>query len=136
MEPQSPQNNPTPVNQAPIIPESQMKMPDEAAGGPPPPDTNRHGFNPWLIGLLVILLVMLAVAVIWGEEIVGMLIPEESAEFTPPPETAEQSDTKDLNDLESEIEDTDWSELEADMAAMEAEINAEVGATSTADTAN
>jgi hypothetical protein len=136
MEPQSPQNNTTPITQAPIIPESQMKFPDESAGGPPPPDTNRHGFNPWLIGLLVILLILLAVAVIWGEEIVGMILPEETAEFTLPPDTAEQSDADDLNALEAEIDDTDWSELDAEMDAIEAEINAEMEATSTAGTAN
>ena len=114
-----------------------MKLPEEpVAGSQAVPDPGRHWFHPLMIVLLVILLAALAAVVIWGEEIVNMILPSEETELTPLPEATGPSDADELNSLEAEMDDTNWSEFESDMNAIEASIEAGLESTTTATTTN
>lgn len=126
------QNNNTP-NEAPLIPESEMKLPEESLNGTPQkPVPKSHLFNPLLIALLVVLLVILAAVIIWGEELIGMVWPQEAVELQPlSEEDMTNNETNELEQWESEIDEIDLSGIDEDMAAIEAKIETEATATST-----
>ncbi len=127
------QNNNIP-NEAPLIPESEMKLPEESVNGvPQKPVPKSHLFNPLLIALLVVLLVILAAVIIWGEELIGMVWPQEAVELQPlSEEEASNNEVNELEQWESEINEIDLSTVEAEMTSIEAGIEAETTASSTA----
>ncbi len=125
-------NNNTP-NEAPLIPESEMKLPEESVNGvPQKPVPKNHLFNPLLITLLIVLLVILAAVIIWGEELIGMVWPQETVELQPLSEgEASNNEVSELEQWESEIDNMDLSEIDAEMTSIEARIEAEITASST-----
>ena len=127
------QNNNNPENnQVPNIPESEMKMPEEQFGQNAPVAESKHVFNPLLFGLLIILLVILALVVIWGEQLVELVWPTEIDNSTPTPieEPAPQNDSaaNELQSIEAELNEVDFTDIENDLDAIEAEIEAEASA--------
>ncbi len=71
----------------------------------------------------------MAVVVIWGEELVGMFLPETTVELEPLPEATEmQDDTAEteLNEMERELNQIDLSGMEEELDAIEAEMDAEL----------
>jgi len=125
------QNNNTP-NEAPLIPESEMKLPEESLNGAPQkPVPKTHLFNPLLIVLLVVLLAILAAVIIWGEELIGMVWPQETVELQPLPEgEANNNEVREVEQWESEMDTMDLNEIDSEMSSIEAEIEAEATATS------
>ncbi len=130
-----PNNNPTTPEtapQAPLIPESEMKMPEDEYGNKPAPEvSSKHPVNPLFIVALILLLTVLAVVVIWGEELVGMFLPETTVELEPLPEATEmQGDTTEteLSEMEREISEIDLSGIEEELDAIETEMDAELEA--------
>ena len=65
-----------------------------------------------------------------------MILPSEETELAPLQEATGPSDTDELNSLEAEMDDTNWSEFESDMNAIEASIEAGLQSTTTATTTN
>ncbi len=132
--PQTPPVAQNPAPQAPFIPESEMKLPEESVVGTAvAPESSRHLFNPLLIALLVLLLAALAVVIIWGEDLIELVLP--SAPIDQGPTMEEQARNAELDALtktENDLEAIDLSQPEAQMNAIEAEIIAEVNATGTA----
>ena len=120
------QNNNQPAPQAPEISESEMKMPEDQFGdkqvSEPAPS---HSVNPLFIVALILLLTILAVVVIWGEELVGMFMPETTVELEPLPEGVENNETE-LSEMENEINQIDLSTMEAELDMIEAEMDAEL----------
>lgn len=133
-------NQPAPVPptapQPPVIPESEMKLPEEGIGGAsvPAAPSSKHLVNPLLIALFVLLLAILAVVIIWGEALVGLILPADGTELTPIDTATTTSDAAELEAAEQELKSVNFDELEAEMNAIEAEIEAELNATSTATT--
>lgn len=128
------QNNNTP-NEAPLIPESEMKLPEESVNGvPQKPLPKNQLFNPLLIALLVVLLAVLAAVIIWGEELIGMIWPQEAVELQPlSEEEMSNNDTAEIEQWESEIDEMDFSAMDEEMTSIEAEIEAEATASTTAE---
>lgn len=130
MEQNNNQPTPQPAPQAPEISESEMKMPEDQFGdkqvSEPAPG---NAVNPLFIVALILLLTILAVVVIWGEELVGMFIPDTTVELAPLPE-AEKPETAEteLNEMENQLNEIDLSTMEAELDMMEAEMNAELEA--------
>lgn len=126
------QNNNVP-NEAPLIPESEMKLPEESVNGAPQkPLPKNQLFNPLLIILLVVLLAILAAVIFWGEELVGMVWPQEAAELQPlNDEVGLENEANELEQWESEMDSIDLSEIDAEMSSIEAEIEAGATASST-----
>lgn len=123
--------------QAPVIPESELKLPEESLNGAvQSPVTSARIVNPLLIVLLVVLLAVLAVVVIWGEQIIDIVMPatvsDTTMEMMPP--TEEQATTSvetnaemEVVEMEAELNDSELEEFDAEMEAIEAEIEAELG---------
>jgi hypothetical protein len=132
MEQNNNQPTPQPAPQAPEISESEMKMPEDQFGdkqvSEPAPS---HSVNPLFIVALILLLTILAVVVIWGEELVGMFMPDTTVELEPLPEGVENNET-DLTEMENELNEIDLSTMEAELDMMEAEMDAELEAESEA----
>ena len=125
-------NNPN--NQVPSIPESEMKLPDEQYQETnPEPVAKKSAWTAVLLVLVVVLLAAMTAVIVWGEELVNMILPPEAVETpmppsdTPPPETEAAT----IEDIEAEIEDIDFTAMEAELNDIEAEIEAESSATAT-----
>ena len=129
-------NNNQPTPQAPDIPESEMKMPDDQFGNQPTPEpTPKHAVNPLFIVALILLLTILAVVVIWGEELVGMFLPETTVELEPLPEATESDTTEaELNEMERDLNEMDLSDMEEELETIEAEMEAELEAEAESET--
>lgn len=127
-----PNNNQTPAPQAPEIPESEMKMPEDQFGDRPVAEpAPKHAVNPLFIVALILLLTILAVVIIWGEELVEMFLPETTVELEPLPEATEMEDENteaELNEMERELNEMDLSDMEEDLNMIEAEMDAELEA--------
>lgn len=125
MEPNNNQSTP----QAPEIPESEMKLPEDQFGNQPMPEpAPSHSVNPLFIVALILLLTVLAVVIIWGEELVGMFLPESTVQLEPLPEPKQSEVTEaDLEDIGREIDQTDVSSTtEEETSSIEAQMNAEL----------
>lgn len=135
MEPNQNNNNNTPP-EAPLIPESEMKLPEESTNGVTSQATTKSRlFNPLLIALFVVLLAILAVVIIWGEQLIGMVLPEEEVELQPLPEEEQMSnDAAEIEQWESELDEIDLSTLDEELNAIESEIEAEMEAEAEATT--
>ncbi len=136
--------NPTPVNNTakpaanpvPVIPESEMKLPAENFNDATPAPSPKSSLGTViLLVLLVVLLGVLTVVVIWGEEIIDMFLPIEQAETAMPTDTTdsntETSPEADINAIETELESIDFTEMESELDAIEAEIEAETASETT-----
>ena len=121
-----PNINQTPAPKAPVIPESEMKMPEDqfsdTTGTEPAPS---HSINPLLIVALILMLTVLAVVVIWGEELVGMLLPEATVELESMPGDDGNTEAE-LNEMENELNQMDFSDMEENLDGIEAEMDAEL----------
>ena len=122
-------------NQVPSIPESEMKLPEEQFGEAAPAAEPKTS-SAWTIALfllLVVLLAALAVVVIWGEELIDMVLPAETVEITPMPETPnnDAAAAAPIENIEAELNEIDFTEMESELDAIEAEIEAGATATST-----
>lgn len=128
-------NNPNPNKEAPLIPESEMKLPEEQVGGiAPPPAPSSHLFNPILFGLLIVLLVILGVVIIWGEQLLNMVLPPENYEMPIEPVTTEQpeeSSATELQATEAELNQMNFEDMDAELDAIEASMDAELEAGAT-----
>lgn len=127
-------NNNTLQNQVPVIPESEMKLPEEQYQDATPTPAKEKSIGTVLLILLVVLLMAATAAVIfYGEELVNMILPAEEVETpmppmdTPPPENEEAN----IENMEAEIENMDFSDMESELNEIEAEIEAEATATTT-----
>lgn len=128
-------NQKQPANTPPVIPESELKLPDEGVDGVAPVPPPKHSINPLLVALLVLLLAILAAVIIWGEELIGLVFPGETVEL--PPLSEEQvgrDNLSEMTELEAEIEqnEAELDSLEQEMNQLETEINVELEAEATA----
>lgn len=125
-----PNNNQPVAPQAPEIPESEMKMPEDQFGNRPAAEpAPKHIVNPLFIVALILLLTVLAVVVIWGEELVGMFLPETTVELEPLREGTEMendSTETELNEMERELNEMNLSNMEENLNMIEAEMDAEL----------
>ncbi|MEX0913257.1 MAG: hypothetical protein WDZ56_01865 [Candidatus Paceibacterota bacterium] len=123
-------NQPTPQStpQAPEIPESEMKLPEEQFGNQPLAEkAPKHYVNPLLIVGVILLLTALAIVVIWGEELIGMFLPDSTVQLEPLPEAEEVNATEtELEEMERELEEMDMSSFEEELDTIEAEMEAEL----------
>lgn len=129
--------NPTQNTPPPVIPESELKLPEEGVNGVTPAPAPKHAINPLLIALLVLLLALLAAVIIWGEELIGLVLPEDTVELPPLPEEQAQPDqAAELMELEAEIgqSEAELNALEQELDQMEAEIEASAAAEASATT--
>lgn len=127
-------NNPTPANQVPLIPESEMKLPEEQfKEGNPAPVAKKSLGTIILLVLVALLLGVMAAVIFWGEEILNLVLPPEPVEVTTPMEepAPEATEEQSIDDMESEIENMDFTEMENELNEIEAEIEAEATATTT-----
>lgn len=125
-------DNNTPNTQVPSIPESEMKLPEEQYQETNPTPAPKKSLGTILLVLLVVILLGIMTAVIvWGEELVNMILPSEAVETpmppveNPPPETEEAN----IETIEAELEDMDFTEMESELNDIEAEIEAEATTT-------
>lgn len=74
------ENEQTAPNEVPLIPESEMKLPEERFGGEPP-ETPRNPFLLiMLVSLMIVLLGAVAVVVIWGQQLINLVMPPPAME--------------------------------------------------------
>ena len=128
------QNQPS-TTPPPVIPESELKLPEEGVNGVTPAPAPKYAINPLLIGLLVLLLAVLAAVIIWGEQLIGLVLPEDTVELPPlPEEQARQDSADELSELEAEIDqsESELNALEQELNQMEAEIEASAAAEASA----
>lgn len=132
----APINN-APVNPVPVIPESELKLPQENFGDTAPAPEEKSGiWTVLLLVLLVLLLGVLTVVVIWGEEIIDMVMPAAELggadmEDTTPAPTPEPTPEEDMAAMETELENIDFAAMDAELNAIEAELDAEASNTAT-----
>lgn len=121
--------------QPPVIPESELKLPEEGLNGAAPAPEAKFAINPLLIVLLVMLLAVLGAVIIWGEEIIEMVLPAEESEIPMPAEeeTVAEDTAAEITELEAEIDqnEAELNALEQELNQMEAEIEAEMDAEAT-----
>lgn len=122
------QNSQQIIPKAPEIPESEMKMPEDQFGNQPAPEsTSKYVINPLFVVALILLLTILAIVIIWGEELVAMFLPETTVELEPLPEAGSfEAVETELNDTENQLNEIDISATEANLNAIEAEMEAEL----------
>lgn len=114
------------------IDDAELKMPEEQFGHVREKTSATSALVPVLIGFLIILLVLLGALVVWGEEIMGMLGPDIS---TPAPVVETSSETEATTteeaattpaetpaDLEAELEETTLADFDAELEAIDAEL--------------
>jgi flagellar basal body-associated protein FliL len=125
-------DNNNPNNQIPSIPESEMKLPEEQYQ-----ETNMEPAakkSPWTVVLLVLIVLLLgamAAVIVWGEELVNLILPPEQIEMPAPIEERVVTEEENVEDIETELEDMDFTDMEAELNEIEAEIEAEASATTT-----
>lgn len=122
----------------PNIPESEMKLPEEQFGTTTEPKKESGSFiNPLLIVLLVILLGMLGTVIVWGNDLLDLLLPTETndgevmIEDSSPEEDTNNLEDETLSAEEIEAMEEDAAKMDAEMQAMDqdlAEIEAEMDA--------
>lgn len=137
------QNTNQPNEQQPQQPiaEDEMKMPEEQFGARSDAPQSSSPLVPILVALLIVLLVALGALVVWGDEIMGVLMPAEPAPAEEAATSTDASATDDASsdtagtygDIEAELEATDLSELDAELEAIEAELESDATATSSAE---
>lgn len=121
-------------NQPPQIPESEMKLPEEQFGdSAPAPEAGARTFSVVLVVLLVVLLAVLAAVIVWGEEILDLILPDTTMELPPlpEPEAGDATTEAEIEEIEAELEEAELEEFDAELAAIEAELEAELSATTT-----
>ena len=130
-------NAPQPTEpQTPVTADAELKMPEEEFGGPRPPSDAHSILIPLLAGLLIALLAALAVLFIFREtlmELIGMdsNATDELTEAEPMEPAPAAKDTEELDQLQSELEAANFSDIEADLSQIDAELTG--GATTTAE---
>lgn len=131
-------NQETTTSQAPQIPESEFKLPEEQMGeSSAGKEKSPYAVNPIFVALLLILLAILAVLLIWGEQLIGMLIPTTAVTLPPLPEEVTpaenesvspygKSDDEEITSIEAglDAEAENLGTLDAEMEEIEAEFNA------------
>ncbi len=129
--------NNKPVNEVPSIPESELKLPEEqyreTVVAPVEP---KNGKTIILLVLVVILLAAMGAAIFFGEELVNLFLSPEVVEMPAPmPETPPtETEPVGIESIETELEDMNFEEMETELEAIEAEIETETSATTTATT--
>ena len=126
--------NPSSNNSAPVpeIAESELKMPEDKFSGVPEPTVKTRGpISPLLISLLVVSLALLGVVVVWGEEILDMIMPPTPGDTVYQDdmmleEEVEPTPEEDIAALEEELDDESFDDIDADLAEIEAQMDAEM----------
>lgn len=126
------QNNNQLTPQAPEISESEMKMPEDQFGDKPVSEpAPSHSVNPLFIVALILLLTILAVVVIWGEEIVGMFLPETTVKLEPLPAAVESDKTQTgFDEMEKQLNEVDLSNMDEQLNTIEVQMDGELKAES------
>lgn len=126
-------------NQVPSISESELKLPDEQFGEQSPVPAPKSHFNPLLFGLLIALLVIMSLVVIWGEQLINLVLPPENTEPATiteteevPPETA--GTQQDLSDIESELNEMDFSTIDNELDAIGTQLETEASSSASIET--
>lgn len=102
-----------------------MKLPEEQFGQPQRSAAPARHFSPWLIGLLVVLLGLLIAVIVWGEQLIGLFLPEPVVELPPlPPEETAAVTESDIDEIESAIGQANFFDMEAELNAIDAELSA------------
>lgn len=133
MDNNQPNQAPAPV---PKIDESELKLPQENLSTLPKPEPAKGPVSPLLIILLVIALALLGAVIVWGEEILNLVMPlpaeptpTETVKLEETPEQTEQPLTpeEDMAKIEAEASSTesDMAEVDKELNAIEAELDAE-----------
>ncbi|MEX0918090.1 MAG: hypothetical protein WDZ93_02950 [Candidatus Paceibacterota bacterium] len=141
------QNQPQPEqNQAPDISDAELKMPEEQFGESEPVKEGRGMLVPLLILLILALAGILGALVLWGEELMGIILGEQtpeqeeamestattSDEMTADTTGAETAATQpDFNAIEAELEGDGFTTFENDMGAIDSEIENDTQSTTT-----
>lgn len=128
------QTNPAPAP-VPKIEESELKLPQENLSTLPKPEPVRGPISPLLIILLVIALALLGAVIVWGEEILDLVMPiPADAPTTETVKLQEATTTErtltpeeDMAKIEAEASSTEseMSEMDKELNSIEAELNAE-----------
>lgn len=128
-----PGNVPKMQEAAPVVPESELKMPEqEFTGQAPVPDAPKSRTLLYvLVAIFVLLLAVLGALLLYGEELMELIIPQEpTVQPLPaepmPEETAATTTIEDLAAMEAALEGTDLSEFDAELEAIDAELEAEL----------
>ncbi len=129
-------NAPQPTEtQAPIPTDAELKMPEEQFGGSRQPSDAHSMLIPLLAGLLIVLVAALAILFFFRDtilEAIGMNSGAEDVltETEAMPEEPAVKTTPELDQIQSELEATSFTDIEADFERIDAELTS--GATTTA----
>lgn len=127
-------NQTNPTNTPPIVPQDELKMPEEQFGAPEAEHGSSRTTLFALIAILIVLLGILGTLLVWGDTIVDAVMGTPSADergmVQEPvnnlqPEPAAPTTAEELSEIEAEIESTDFEEFDAELDAIDAEFEAE-----------
>lgn len=131
-------NNQTTPAPAPVpkIEESELKLPQENLSTLPKPEPAKGPISPLLIILLMIALALLGAVIVWGEEILDLVMPlpadaptSETVKLQEATTTTERTLTpeEDMAKIEAEASSTEseMAEMDKELNSIEAELNAE-----------
>lgn len=132
-----PNQQPHMQESAPTVPESELKMPEQqfTAQSAEPAEPKSRALLYTLVAVLVVLLAALAAFMLYGEQLMDLLMPRNEPVLDPVmPEDMQADGTEtgpattteeDLSAIEAELENTDFEEFDAELEAIDAELEAE-----------
>jgi hypothetical protein len=107
---------------APAVPESELKMPEEQFGARTAPAEPSRLLIPLLVTLLVLLLGVLGAFVLFGDQILGYLMPTSSTETPAPAETPAATTTPEATPVaETSTTTPSLDEIDAALTASDAQ---------------
>lgn len=127
-------NNEIQNNQPPEIPESELKLPEEQFNGNfSNQQSNKNKISVLFVIVMLILLSCLVVLVVWGEQLINMLLPQPSLEtglfnnemMIEEEPSNQASIESEVNSIESEleIESQNLDQFDAEMDEIENELD-------------
>jgi|GEM_PF-2674907 len=124
------------TGQAPFIPESEMKLPEESvAEGSSTTRSSGTGISILLIALLVFLLAILGIVIVWGEQIINLVLPDQTVELPPlpVPETNQYEVIQaELDTATNNLNNIDLNSVSASFISIENDIEVSISTTSNA----
>lgn len=124
-------NKNTPA-EVPVIPESELKLPEEQFGGTPAAAPANRFFTILLIGLLLLFLGLLLSVIIWGQQLVDFFMPQSGTDMSTEETPALSEEAAALQTISEELQTMAVPEVETGLAAIEADMAADLTASSTA----